>query len=578
MGKHFLNNLFTYLLLAFGLLLSINSSAFAAQDKQFNLSPIFVQLSDVMNAVKNDRTLQAQQLLAEMEQQFLAIPQHTSHAGLAVSQAFSEVKAKINNDNLTALSAALLAFDKEQHPLDIKAQKRLFEKRIVPAFKPLQRAVQESIKTRNVVELIEQYRIFNLLWNKNERTVRDVDLNYYGQIETALALLRVAMESSPPDFAKIQQQTETIERLFNHYLAGKTLDSTPTHYTLANGIELLEQGLHAFKQGQGAQAQQKLTTFIEIWPVIEGDVSTRNPNLYTQVESQLPVILAKGNDPTQQQKLQNLIGELNQINPHAAYTAFDAMLILLREGLEALLVVMALISALRVANRPQGYKWVNTGVATGLATSIVMAFVLQHFFPAVSSGSNREMIEGFVGILAVLMILSIGAWLHSKSSIKAWQAYIKKHMGKALTTGSFVSLFGLSFLAVFREGAETILFYVGILPNISIRNFSLGIGLAVLILAMLSLLIIKTSVKLPVPTMFKILTWVLYLLGFKILGVSVHALQITGYLPTTILGALPSIELIGLYSTLETLAAQAMYLFVIWALHRYWMNREQTLH
>ena len=71
------------------------------------------------------------------------------------------------------------------------------------------------------------------------------------------------------------------------------------------------------------------------------------------------------------------------------------------------------------------------------------------------------------------MILTIGAWLHSKSSLNAWQAYIKKHMNKALTTGSFISLFALSFLSVFREGAETILFYVGILPNISTESFAL---------------------------------------------------------------------------------------------------------
>ena len=147
-----------------------------------------------------------------------------------------------------------------------------------------------------------------------------------------------------------------------------------------------------------------------------------------------------------------------------------------------------------------------------------------------------------------------------------------------MTAGSFVSLFVLSFLSVFREGAETILFYVGILPNISMSNFLTGIGLALVALAAVAWVMLRTSVKLPIPQLFKLLTWVIYLLGFKILGVSLHALQLTGYLPMTAMSRLPAIEWLGFYPTLQTFLAQIGYVIIIIAINLWMKNhqRQQT--
>ena len=543
-----------------------------AAENKINLSPLFIQLSDAMSAVKENNPEQAKQDIVQIQQQFIAIPQHTSPAGETVLQQLAKSAENPNIDQLNQLSIALLAFDKEQHPLDIAEQKRLFKKRIVPAFEHWQKVVAEQQAQPNVDTLKQQYRLFNGIWTKNERLVRDVDMSYYGKIETALALLRVAIETEPLNYQRVEQNTQKIAGQFADYLSGKQTETLSGNYQLSDGINLLKEGLAAFQQQDQTLAQEKLTTFIEIWPNIEGEVSTRNGALYTKVESEVPVILAKGQELKYQTHLQNLIDQLALINPTARYSALDAMLILLREGLEALLVVMALVSALRVANRPQGYKWVSGGVIAGIVLSLVAALALQRLFPAASSGTNREIIEGAVGVVAVCMILTIGAWLHSKSSLQAWQAYIKKHMGKALTTGSFISLFSLSFLSVFREGAETILFYIGILPNISTESFALGVGIAVVILAVLAVVILKTSVKLPVPTMFKILTWVLYVLGFKILGVSVHALQLTKICPVTIVDNLPNIEWLGFYATVETIAAQLIYIILIIVLQK-WLQR-----
>lgn len=562
-----------YLWLFFSLIFFCSLPATAEQ--KINLSPLFIQLSDAMSAVKENNTLQAKQDLNAIQEQFIAIEQHNSSAGKNVLLSLSDALNNTDIEHLNQLSVALLVFDKEQHPLDIAQQKQRFKKRIVPAFEHWQQVVTENKLSPDIEQLKQQYRLFNGIWTKNERLVRDVDMAYYGKIETALALLRVAIETEPLDYQRIESNTAKIAAQFDDFVSGKKAEAVTTNYQLNDGINLLREGLQAFEQQDNATAQEKLTTFIEIWPSIEGDVSTRNGSLYSKVESQVPVILAKGSEAKYQTELKQIITQLAEINPSAGYSAIDAMLILLREGLEALLVVMALVSALRVANRPQGYKWVWSGVVSGLVLSLVAAFALHRLFPSASSGTNREIIEGAVGIVAVLMILTIGAWLHSKSSLNAWQAYIKKHMNKALTTGSFISLFALSFLSVFREGAETILFYVGILPNISTESFALGVGIAVILLAILAVVILKSSVKLPVPTMFKILTWVLYILGFKILGVSVHALQLTAVLPTTIIDILPNIEWLGFYATLQTIIAQLVYIALILLLQR-WLKRQNA--
>lgn len=562
-----------YLLLFWGLMCFCVLPLKAEQ--KINLSPLFIQLSDAMSAVKENNSTQAKQDLNAIQEQFIAIEQHNSSAGKNVLLSLSDALNNTDIEHLNQLSVALLAFDKEQHPLDIAQQKQRFKKRIVPAFEHWQQVVAENKLSPDIEQLKQQYRLFNGIWTKNERLVRDVDMAYYGKIETALALLRVAIETEPLDYQRIESNTAKIAAQFDDFVSGKKAQAVTTNYQLNDGINLLREGLQAFEQQDNATAQEKLTTFIEIWPSIEGEVSTRNGSLYSKVESQVPVILAKGSEAKYQTELKQIITQLAEINPAAGYSALDAMLILLREGLEALLVVMALVSALRVANRPQGYKWVGGGVIAGLVLSLVAAFALQRLFPSSSSGTNREIIEGAVGIVAVLMILTIGAWLHSKSSLNAWQAYIKKHMNKALTTGSFISLFALSFLSVFREGAETILFYVGILPNISTESFALGVGIAVILLVILAVVILKSSVKLPVPTMFKILTWVLYILGFKILGVSVHALQLTAVLPTTIIDILPNIEWLGFYATLQTIIAQLVYIALILLLQR-WLKRQNA--
>ena len=303
--------------------------------------------------------------------------------------------------------------------------------------------------------------------------------------------------------------------------------------------------------------------FIEVWPIIEGDVRTRNASLYTKVESETPIIMVKGNEQKYQDQLKDLIAELSKIDTKSNYNAIDSMLILLREGVEALVIVLSLASALRAAKQRKGLVWVYAGAIVGILASILAAVVLKYSFPALSSGTNREIIEGVVGIFAVIMMIGIGIWLHSKSSVKAWKDYMDKKLNVVLSTGSFVSMFALSFLAVFREGAETILFYAGIMPLITTSNLLIGIGLAIVALIILGFAMMKASGKLPISKVFLVLSWLIYILGFKMLGVSIHALQITDMLSNHIIDHMPTIEWLGIYPSYEVVISQIVYMIIV---------------
>lgn len=550
---------------------SLNQSHSQHQSRKLNFSPLFIALSDAMGEIKNHNIKQAQADLMLIQQAVHTIGKDRHHQSLLlqeVQSALTQAKDNPSEMTLNKLSVALYAYEKEQNPVDYTAKRHAFTKQIMPALSQLNQAVEHFQSNGDIDKLKFAYDQFNKAWVINERVVRNTSMTHYGKIETAMAMMRVGLENTPPNTVMITDNMANLKMAIGSYNQTQSTDNmakineaTKSNIDLAYGIGLLQDALSAFERDNSAIAQAKLGEFIQIWAMIEGDVRTKDAQLYGDIESQLPIIMAKG-DKYHQNNLATLINRLQLINPTARYSWVDATLILLREGLEALLVVMALITALTVAKQNKGKKWVMAGVGLGLGASLVGAWVLASLFPSLTSGASREALEGVVGILSVVMMMGVGAWLHSKSSTKAWNAYIKRHMGAVLSTGNMVGLFGLAFLSVFREGAETVLFYVGILPSIHAIDFVLGIGVALAILVVVAVIMIKTSVKMPIPLLFKILTWLIYALGFKILGASISALQLTGHLPRDVVDS-PAITMLGIYPSVQGLAVQAVYVAVV---------------
>lgn len=552
-------NRFNAIWRAFFLMLFLSQPAIAA----LNVSHLFVTLSDTMSAVKTEDPDQAKAHLQQLEQDFQALPAHQSEKGQQVSQALHQAIAAPNLAQLEQLSKALVAFEKEQNPVDYAAKRQQFAKRVMPVYQQL----DEAIQTQNLEEIQTVYKRFNNTWTVNEMAVRESSIGHYGQIETAMSLMRIAMLSEPVNYAEMEKQSAALKSALLDFKAGnvvevKKVDNAPN--TLAEGVALLEKSYAALSANQLTQAQADITLFIQQWPIFEGEVSTRDGALYTKVESDLPVILAKGNNAENLVQFRQLLDELQAIDTSGSYGVLDAMLILLREGVEALLIIMALITTLNVANQPKAKRWVYAGAGLGIVASVLGAVALQQLFPAVSAGTNREILEGSVGVVAVVMMLFVGAWLHSKSSLQGWKAFVQKRVNQALATGSLISMLSLAFLSVFREGAETILFYVGMLPLISLNDLIAGIGLALVALVIIAFVMAKSSTKLPIHQLFKVMTLLIYALGFKILGVSIHALQLTKVLNTTpIEGFNLTLPSLGFYPNWEGVGAQLLYLLLI---------------
>ena len=561
MVKNYLNKLLIILAVAF---LFFAKPVFAEEA----FSQLFVKVTDATRAVEQGDQAKAKQLVDEIKEGFEQLENHDSPAGKEVSKALTI--NEVTKENLTTISSELLKFDKEQHPVDLKAEKEKLVSRLESRFADLQAA----ISAKNLEQTRSAYKKMNSTWTVNEGVVRDNSPAHYGRIETAISFLRSAIETEPVDFSSVQSSFDDLKTAIDSFVKGEEVATTEGNLTLKDGIQLLEKALDGFKAGKTQEASSNMKKFITIWPSIEGDVSTRNPSLYTRVESETPVIMVKGSEKEYQDQLQALINDLSQIDTSASYNFFDAMLILLREGVEAILIVMALVTTLKAAKMKKGLKWVYTGAVMGILASLAIAVLLQFLFPAVSSGSNREIIEGAVGIFAVLMMIMVGMWLHSKSSIKKWNDFMNSQMKAVTATGSFISMFALSFLAVFREGAETILFYAGIYPRIDKAGFFLGIGLAFLVLFVLALVMNKASAYFKPHRIFLILTWLIYALAFKMLGVSIHALQLTNILPSHLMNGFPSIDWAGIYPSLEVVTCQLI--FVVIVLIITWKNRENS--
>lgn len=561
MVKNYLNKLLIILAIAF---LFFAKPVFAEEA----FSQLFVKVTDATRAVEQGNQAKAKQLVAEIKEGFEQLENHDSPAGKEVSKALTI--NEVTKENLTTISSELLKFDKEQHPVDLNAEKEKLVSRLESRFEDLQAA----ISAKNLEQTRSAYKKMNSTWTVNEGVVRDNSTAHYGRIETAISFLRSAIETEPVDFSSVQSSFDDLKTAIDSFVKGEEVATTEGNLTLKDGIQLLEKALDGFKAGKTQEASSNMKKFITIWPSIEGDVSTRNATLYTRVESETPVIMVKGNEKKYQDQLHALINDLSQIDTSASYNFFDAMLILLREGVEALLIVMALVTTLKAAKMKKGLKWVYTGAVMGILASLAIAVLLQFLFPAVSSGSNREIIEGAVGIFAVLMMIMVGIWLHSKSSIKKWNDFMESQMKAVTATGSFISMFALSFLAVFREGAETILFYAGIYPRIDKASFFLGIGLAFLVLFVLALIMNKASAYFKPHRIFLILTWLIYALAFKMLGVSIHALQLTNILPSHLMNGFPSIDWAGIYPSLEVVTCQLI--FVVIVLIITWKNRESS--
>jgi high-affinity iron transporter len=414
-------------------------------------------------------------------------------------------------------------------------------------------------------------------WKPAERNIRADDSAVYSLLETRISLLRIALQAEPLREASAKSEAEALYQLLADYSEGKTIDAGDTSSepaSIEGLISYLNKASSAAKDNNSTEAANIMEQFIVAWPSAEGQVQIASPTVYNNIENESAAVTGYllSNPPKLDQALtimDNMLSELTPLAGETTYNAWDAALILLREGLEAILVLSALLAYLKRDGNAKAQKWIWSGAAVGLIASIGLAVVLTYTISRAASGGAREMIEGITGLVAVVMMLTIGRWLHSKSNTANWNNYVGRQVDGALAKGNLWSLSSVAALAILREGAETTIFYVGMAPSIKLSQLLLGIGCALIILGIVGYAIIALSAKLPIAAFFRTATILIYYLVFRFLGESIHSLQVAGKLPAHVQEGLPSINWLGMYPTWETLLPQLLVLlFIVWELFR----------
>lgn len=244
-----------------------------------------------------------------------------------------------------------------------------------------------------------------------------------------------------------------------------------------------------------------------------------------------------------------------------------AFAILLREGAEALLVVAALVTYAKKAGRRDQIVGIFAGVAAALAVAIGIAIVFSRLAASAATGLGQELIEGITGLLAVVMLIWVSNWILSKSTGRKWEAYIEGAAGKGVAQGGVFALASVAFLAVLREGAETLLFFSPILAASQTSGdfvkIWIGVGAAALLLAIMFTLVWAFGVRLPMKAFFRWTSILLGILAVTIAGGAIKEFQDATLVSATYIEGAPHISVLGIYPTVETLAAQALVITIL---------------
>lgn len=317
--------------------------------------------------------------------------------------------------------------------------------------------------------------------------------------------------------------------------------------------------------------QLALSAYLDGFEPLEPTLATRDPALLRQIETAMAEFrarIAQGRSSTdlaaQAKVLDDLFRQAERALAPSASTAastfVSAFTILLREGVEALLIVIAMIAFLRKAERPDALKFVHAGWGAALAAGAVTWVVATSLISV--SGASRELTEGFGGIFAALVLVFVGIWMHGKANADAWQRYVREKMDRALSHGSGWFLFGLAFIVVYRELFETILFFAAMWQDSAAALLG-GVVAGALALAAIAVAMLRFSARLPITQFFRYSSYLMAILAVVLVGKGVAAIQEAGLVGVTPLPFVPRLDLLGLQPSLQVVFAQGLVLLAL---------------
>ncbi|MBM7624738.1 FTR1 family protein [Sporohalobacter salinus] len=359
----------------------------------------------------------------------------------------------------------------------------------------------------------------------------------------------------------------------------------------------INQALKQYQAGKVKEAKESVTNAYfgpfetkEMEQAIQQNIGGKNAFKAEYMFTQLKKLMGQGASQQQVEEMANkLLKELNtyakkldKVAPRENNSPLSkfvySLLIIVREGFEAILIISAIIAYLIKSGNQQKVKTVYNSSLLAIGASILTAVLIKYVFHI--SGMGRELLEGITMLLAMIVLFSVSYWLISKVESKKWEEYIKGKVKDSLTTGNSWALWSAVFLAVYREGAETVLFYQALVAKTDKSNYGMiGLGFLVgcLALAVIYLVIRKGSLKLPLKPFFIGTSALMYYLAFVFAGDGIKELQEAGAVGLTKIEGIPTISWLGIYPTWQSLALQGILIVLaIIALGYYFLGNDNN--
>jgi len=246
--------------------------------------------------------------------------------------------------------------------------------------------------------------------------------------------------------------------------------------------------------------------------------------------------------------------------PHTGWgLVAESFLLIVREGFEAILIVGAIMAVVLRSGSSEQRRHVRWGVALALVASLATAALLQRIFEA--DATQREALEGGVMLVAAAVLFYVSYWLFSKVDAQVWQRFVREKIERAAASGSGLALASVAFLAVYREGFETVLFYKALYGTggaAGAAPITAGLAAGAVILVAVYVGIEKFGIRIPLRPFFAVTGATLYFMAFVFAGTGVKELQEGAYVPTTLIPGAPRWEFFGIYPTVESLGLQLL--------------------
>ena len=376
-------------------------------------------------------------------------------------------------------------------------------------------------------------------------------------------LNKVASSSDEILLQDPQNSPEKISALRTH--SGKENVSD----TLLIAKENLNQAFEEYKLGHIEVARKKaLLAYLEGVEPVEPRLKANDPQFVIDIEMKMATVrqAIESKKPheevllalqTAEEALNQAVLLLEKKATSAWFTFLMALGIILREGFEAILIIIALLGVVYATGSTKAAHWIHAGWILAIVSGGI--FWLFSGWLMTLSGAEIEILEAVTSLLAVIVLLYLGFWLHNKTEIHRWKSFIHGKVKKALEGSNLLGLFSLSFIAVFREAFETVLFLRAVWLESGMASkttLALGTLTSFALLVVMAMALLKFSTRLPIRKLFGLSSSVILVLAVILTGQGLHALQEAGILHITVSPLNLRWSLLGFYPTLETLLSQ----------------------